>query len=352
MFASVYVRICASAITLFTASLLATTTLGQDSRFEFPGVSTGLRDEAKVFSPEAVRKAKGEIDRIERETRASILIETVNSVADEAVKTVAAANARRWGREGMYVLIDKNDHRFEIVPSGSSVEKAITREDSQTIRDAFLTDFKRGKFDDGLINGLKAMTLILSNASRDGKLGRPLARPGTDDEFNQLSQGPHPASPLILRQQNRLTLAAARLIVAGAQAKAVDLKIKANVAVVDDGGHLITFDRMDGARPASVYTAITKATSAATFRTETGPIGKDKEKDTPADLLLNLSVQNAAAASGGKITSLSGGIPVIIDGQVVGAVGVGGGSGDQDAQVARAGLDRLSNALKLEAENK
>ena len=50
------------------------------------------------------------------------------------------------------------------------------------------------------------------------------------------------------------------------------MKLKVNIAAVDDGGHLVAFERMDGARPASLYTAITKATSAATFRQATGPL--------------------------------------------------------------------------------
>ena len=63
------------------------------------------------------------------------------------------------------------------------------------------------------------------------------------------------------------------------------------------------------------------------------------------DVLLNLSLQNAAAASGGKLTTLKGWVPIVIDGQVVGAVGVGGGSGEQDAEVAKAGIKALLDAL-------
>ena len=50
------------------------------------------------------------------------------------------------------------------------------------------------------------------------------------------------------------------------------MNLKMNIAVVDDGGHLLAFDRMDGARPASGYTSLTKAITAATFRQPTGPI--------------------------------------------------------------------------------
>ena len=99
---------------------------------------------------------------------------------------------------------------------------------------------------------------------------------------------------------------------------------------------------MDGARPASLYTAITKATSAATFRQPTGPLPAGA---TPADPLLNLSLQNAAQVSGGKITALHGGVPVVVDGQVIGAVGIAGGTGEQDAQVARAGVQAFADQL-------
>jgi glc operon protein GlcG len=147
--------------------------------------------------------------------------------------------------------------------------------------------------------------------------------------------------PLVTRGRVALNLAGAEAVVAAARKKAEGMKLKVNVAVVDDGGHLLAFARMDGARPASGYTAITKAVTAATFRQETGPLPPKGEPD----LLLNLSLQNAAAASGGKLTTLRGGVPIVIDGQVVGAVGVGGGSGEQDAEVAKAGIKALLDAL-------
>jgi glc operon protein GlcG len=60
---------------------------------------------------------------------------------------------------------------------------------------------------------------------------------------------------------------------------------------------------------------------------------------------LNLSLQNAAQASGGKLTTLRGGIPVQVNGQVIGAIGVGGGSGEQDAEIARAGASALQERI-------
>lgn len=150
------------------------------------------------------------------------------------------------------------------------------------------------------------------------------------------------ASSLITRDHIRLQLEGAETIVRAARAKAREMNLKVNIAVVDDGGHLLAFARMDGARPASAYTAITKATSAATLRQATGPLPPGT---TNPDVLLNLSVQNAAALSGGKFTTLFGGEPVIVDQQVIGAVGVGGATGEQDAEIARAGIKALIEAI-------
>ena len=144
--------------------------------------------------------------------------------------------------------------------------------------------------------------------------------------------------PLVTRDRVLLNLAGAETVLDAAKKKAAALGLTCNVAVVDDGGHLLAFARMDGARPASGATALTKAVSAATLRQETGTLPAKGE----ADVLLSLSIQNA---SGGKITTLKGGVPIVIDGQVVGAIGVGGGTGEQDAEVAKAGIQALLDAL-------
>lgn len=148
---------------------------------------------------------------------------------------------------------------------------------------------------------------------------------------------------LVTRGHTKVTLSGAQAIIAAAQTKAEAMKLKVNIAVVDDGGHLLAFARMDGARPASSYTAMTKATAAATLRAPTGPFPPGAET---ADVQLSLAVENAAQASGGKMTSLYGGVPIEVDSQVIGAVGVGGATGQQDAEIARAGIAALIEALK------
>jgi glc operon protein GlcG len=154
--------------------------------------------------------------------------------------------------------------------------------------------------------------------------------------------GQEKSPPLVTRNRVELNLAGAETILEAAQKKAASMKIAFNIAIVDDGGHLIVFARMDGARPASGYTALTKAMAAATFRTETGPLPKTGEPN----LLLSLSLQNTAVAGGGKGTALKGGAPIVVDGQVIGAVGVGGGTGEQDLEVAKAGIDALLDAIR------
>lgn len=161
-----------------------------------------------------------------------------------------------------------------------------------------------------------------------------------DPEITPANRSAGPA-PLMTQTRAELQLAGAEAVIAAARRKAEAMKLAVNIAVVDDGGHLLAFVRMDRARPASAPTAMTKAVTAATFRAPTGTLPPGGEPD----LLLNLSLQNAAAAGGGKLTTLKGGVPIVIRGEVVGAVGVGGATGEQDAEIAKAGVEALIGAL-------
>jgi glc operon protein GlcG len=151
------------------------------------------------------------------------------------------------------------------------------------------------------------------------------------------------SAPLIERGAIKLTLGGAQEILDGAQEKAKSMGLKVNITVVDEGGHPIAFVRMDGARSASSYTSMTKAVAAATLRQPTGPLPPGVEQP---DVLLNLSIQLTASASGGKVTTLYGGVPVVVEGQIIGAVGVGGATGEQDAEIARAGIAQLLAAIE------
>ena len=101
------------------------------------------------------------------------------------------------------------------------------------------------------------------------------------------------------------------------------------IAVVDDGGHPLALERLDGCAPIGAYIATEKARSAAIGRRET----KGYE-----DMV---NGGRSAFLSAPLVTSLGGGVPVLVDGQVVGAVGVSGVKAEQDAQVAKAGIAAL-----------
>lgn len=103
-----------------------------------------------------------------------------------------------------------------------------------------------------------------------------------------------------------------------------------SVAIVDDGGHLLAFERLDEAAAISSYIAIEKARTSALGRRES----KGYEE--------MVNGGRTAFLSAPLLTSLEGGVPVIVDGQVIGAVGVSGVKADQDAQVAKAGVAALN----------
>jgi glc operon protein GlcG len=126
----------------------------------------------------------------------------------------------------------------------------------------------------------------------------------------------------------KLTYEGARIAVAAAAAKADEIGVPQCIAVVDDGGRLMAFARMDGAKFLSVMTSQTKAQTAASNR---APTSKIKPED---ELKLALAAQS-------QLTNLKGGLPIIVNGTCIGAIGVGSGTGDQDIEVAKAALAAL-----------
>lgn len=143
--------------------------------------------------------------------------------------------------------------------------------------------------------------------------------------------------PYVTRNHPKLTLEGARAVLAAAQRRADQIRCPMDIAVVDEGGHLLVFERMDGAKPSSVAIAMVKAQAAAIRRAATGP-AMDGDK-------LNLPVTiGLAIAEPAEQTPIRGGVPLIVDGQVVGAIGVSAGTEDQDSDVARAGAAALEKA--------
>ena len=129
-----------------------------------------------------------------------------------------------------------------------------------------------------------------------------------------------------------LTLAEADKVIAGAIAKAQELNIKVSVAVVDAGGRLLAFKRMDGAAWGSVYGSQGKAVASVGFVLPSG------EVQARADLPI---IRGIIAAEGGHMIAHQGAVPIVRDGGAVGACGVGGGTSQQDEDCARAGIELI-----------
>jgi uncharacterized protein GlcG (DUF336 family) len=116
-----------------------------------------------------------------------------------------------------------------------------------------------------------------------------------------------------------------------AEKKAIEIGVPQCIAVVDAAGDLVAFSRVDGARPASIEIAIAKARSAARRRRATAD-------EAGGDLTGQIRLALAAKL---ELTGIPGGLPISVDGQVVGAIGVSSGTPDEDTIVARAGIDAL-----------
>lgn len=128
-----------------------------------------------------------------------------------------------------------------------------------------------------------------------------------------------------------LTLDDVKKIAAAAEAEAIANNWEVVISIVDDGGHLLWLQRLDGAAPVSSYIAPAKAKTAALGR---------RESKIYEDMINNgrVSFTTAPFIDG----MLEGGVPVIVDGHVVGAVGVSGVKSAEDAQIAKAGIAALT----------
>jgi glc operon protein GlcG len=122
-----------------------------------------------------------------------------------------------------------------------------------------------------------------------------------------------------------LTLGAAKKIAAAAEAEAQKRKSTVVIAIVDDGGHLILLQRLDDTQVASVEVGIGKARTAAIFRRPS----KEFEDQVKNGRVAALALPGA--------TPLQGGLPLVYDGKVIGAIGVSGNTPQEDEDIARAG---------------
>jgi glc operon protein GlcG len=129
----------------------------------------------------------------------------------------------------------------------------------------------------------------------------------------------------------QLTTADLQKVLSAAVAKAQEIGVPMGISIVDAGGNLLAFIKMDGAFIHTNHTSFSKAYTAASIRKPSGTSG------IPPNI-----AEEIASTTGGKFTTLPGGSPLLKDGRIVGGVGVGGGKGEQDEAVAKAAVDALS----------
>ena len=132
-----------------------------------------------------------------------------------------------------------------------------------------------------------------------------------------------------------ITLKEARHIIAAAEAKVMEIGQPMNIAVVDEGGNLVSHVRMDGAWIGSIDVSINKAFTARAFDISTAELSKNSQ---PGQQFYGIQNSNH-----GRIMIFAGGVPLRRNGSVVGAIGVSGGSGAQDQTVATAGASAFAH---------
>jgi uncharacterized protein GlcG (DUF336 family) len=131
-----------------------------------------------------------------------------------------------------------------------------------------------------------------------------------------------------------LSLAEARTVISAAERRAEEIGQTMNIAVVDAGGNLVSHVRMDGAWIGSIDISINKAFTSRAFDIQTKDLGDNAQ---PGNQFYGIHASNQ-----GKIMIFAGGIPLTRDGKVFGAIGVSGGSGEQDQTVAEVGANALT----------
>ncbi|MDD9897004.1 MAG: heme-binding protein [Gammaproteobacteria bacterium] len=136
---------------------------------------------------------------------------------------------------------------------------------------------------------------------------------------------------------NRLSIEDARVLLEGARTKAEEIGVPMCIAVTDDSGNLIAFERMDGGKAHSIQVAQDKAFTAGSARKATHEYNA---VNTPGNLAFGIHTE-----AGGRISTVGGGLPVMVDGDCIGGIGASSGSPQQDMEVSQAGLEHFLASL-------
>ncbi len=135
----------------------------------------------------------------------------------------------------------------------------------------------------------------------------------------------------------KLTLEDVKIIMKAADAKAREIEVDMDISIVDDGGHLLMFERMDGAKITSIQVSMDKAFTAAGARRATHEYAKTAGAGGPAF--------GIHASNQGRFSIVGGGVPIFVDGRIVGAVGCSSGTAEQDREVSEAGIQAFLDSL-------
>ncbi len=138
----------------------------------------------------------------------------------------------------------------------------------------------------------------------------------------------------------RLSIDNARVLIDGAREKAIEINVPMCISIVDESGIPIAFERMDGGKTTSVTISQDKAYTAAAARKATHEYN---EVCVPGNLAFGIHT-----AIGGRLCIVGGGLPVIVNGEVVGGIGLSSGTPKQDMECAKAGVDHFLRQFNLE----
>jgi uncharacterized protein GlcG (DUF336 family) len=145
-----------------------------------------------------------------------------------------------------------------------------------------------------------------------------------------------------MKQVLKIELEEAKHIIEAAIKKSKEINVLETIAVVDDGGHLIALERMNGARITGPDIAIAKAFTAAGHKRSTHLF--NTEPNGPA--LPGNEAYGIQLMIPGKFAIFVGGFPIVVNGEVIGGIGISGGNGEQDTTVGTAALGELQQFLE------
>jgi uncharacterized protein GlcG (DUF336 family) len=140
----------------------------------------------------------------------------------------------------------------------------------------------------------------------------------------------------------KLELEEAKLMIDAAKKKSEEINVPETIAIVDEGGNLLALERMNGARITGPEIAIAKAYTASGHKRSTHLF--NKEPNGPA--LPGNEAFGIQHMLGGKFAIFVGGFPIVVNGEVVGGIGVSGGNGEQDTAVGTAALSALQSYVE------